>query len=49
VVVRFTIDPGTHYGDVEDRSTTPMAIVDYSPQFYGVAYMDGHVEMFEKE
>jgi len=49
VVVSFTIDPGTRYGEVEGTSTTPMATIDYSPEFYGIAYMDGHVEMFEKQ
>jgi len=49
VVVSFTIDAGTSLFGVEDPATTPMATIDYSPEFYGIAYMDGHVEMFEKE
>jgi len=49
VVVSFTIDPGTRTGEVKDPSKTPMATIDYSPEFYGIAYMDGHVEMFEKK
>ena len=49
MVVSFTIDPGTRTGEVKDPSKTPMATIDYSPEFYGIAYMDGHVEMFEKK
>ena len=49
VVVSFTIDPGAPLSSVEDPASTPIATIDYSPDFYGVAYLDGHVEIFEKK
>ena len=48
VVVSFTIDPGAPLSSVEDPASTPIATIDYSPEFYGIAYMDGHVRMFGK-
>ncbi len=25
-----------------------LVVIDYSPEFYAVAYMDGHAKLFEK-
>jgi len=49
VVVSFTIDPGAPLRSLEAIASTPIATIDYSPEFYGVAYADGHAKIFEKE
>jgi hypothetical protein len=49
MVVQYLVPPGVRLVDVEDPVGMPIAVVDYHPDFYVVAYGDGHAEIFEKE
>jgi hypothetical protein len=47
-VVQWKFTPGQLTSAVDDPATEIVAIIDYSPEFYAVAYMDGHAKLFEK-
>jgi hypothetical protein len=48
VAVQWRFDPTKPLPQIEDPGTEVVAVMDYSPEFYVVAYMDGHVKLFEK-
>jgi hypothetical protein len=48
IAVQWRFDPTKPLAQVEDAATEVVAVMDYSPEFYVVAYMDGHVKLFEK-
>ena len=49
MVVQYLVPPGVRLVEVQDPFSMPIAVVDYHPDFYVIAYGDGHVKMFEKE
>ncbi len=48
MVTRYLVPPGVWMGDVEDPARTPLAVADYLPDVYVVAYADGHAAIHEK-
>ena len=49
VVVEYLAEPGLRLADVRNPGVTAVALADYHPDFYVVAYADGHVRSFERE
>ena len=49
LVVEYLAEPGLRLADVQNPGVTPIALADYHPDFYVVAYADGHVRLFERE
>jgi hypothetical protein len=49
MVSRYLVPPGLRLVDIHDPVGMPIAVVDYHPDFFVIAYGDGHVKMFEKE
>jgi hypothetical protein len=49
VIVQYLAEPGMRFKDMADPRTEEVAIIDYHPDFYVVAYGDGHVKLFEKK
>jgi prepilin-type processing-associated H-X9-DG protein len=49
VVVRWLFDPTMPIDGIEDPALYEVAIIDYHPDFYVVAYVDGHVMAFDKK
>jgi len=48
MVVQYVVPPGVWLGDVPDAAGTPVAVVDYLPNFYIVGYADGHAAVHAK-
>jgi prepilin-type processing-associated H-X9-DG protein len=52
IVVRYVGPPGVHLADLDPEDVgvnrVPVAIVDYHPDFYAIAFGDGHVEHYER-
>jgi Tol biopolymer transport system component len=48
MVVQWKFHPGQPTSTIDDPTTEIAAIIDYSPEFYAVGYMDGHARLFEK-
>jgi len=48
MVVEYLVPPGIRLVEVDDIVTMPVAVVDYHPDFYVLAYGDGHVMMHPK-
>jgi len=49
VVVRWLFDPAMPIHDIADPAQLEIAIIDYHPDFYVVAYVDGHARAFDKK
>jgi prepilin-type processing-associated H-X9-DG protein len=49
MVVEYLVEPGLRLSDVQNPGVRPIALVDYHPDFYVVAFADGHVRLFENE
>jgi len=48
MVVQYVVPAGIWLGEIEDPASTPVAVVDYLPNFYVVGYADGHAAVHEK-
>ncbi len=52
IVVRYVVPPGIYWGNLGQGEVgvdrMPVAVVDYHPDFFAIAYGDGHVEYFER-
>ena len=48
MVVEYLVIPGTKLEQIEDPQLTAVAIADYHPMFYVVAYADGHARLFHR-
>ncbi len=48
IVIRYVGPSGLHLAEVPRVDRVPVAIVDYHPDFYAIAYADGHVEHYER-
>ncbi len=49
VMVQYLVPPGLPLAESYDPATMPVAVADYHPDFFVVAYGDGHAALFEKE
>jgi len=48
MVTQYLVPPGVRLADDSDPARFPVAVVDYLPDVYVVAYADGHAEIREK-
>ncbi len=48
LVVDYVGPPGVSMASVQDPARMPIAVADYAPGFFAVAYADGNVESFER-
>ena len=49
MVVQYLVPPGVRLVDTQDPVRLPVAVVDYLPHVYIVAYADGHAAVHEKK
>jgi len=49
VIVQYLVPPGLPLAESYDPATMPVAVADYHPNFFVLAYGDGHAEVHEKE
>jgi hypothetical protein len=47
VMFTYLVPPGTRLVEIRDPSSMPVAIVDYSSEFYTIAFGDGHVQTYD--
>ena len=47
VMFTYLVPPGTRLVEIQDPCSMPVAIVDYSSDFYTVAFGDGHVQTYD--
>jgi len=49
VIVQYLVPPGLPLAESYDPASMPVAVADYHPNFFVVAYGDGHAQVHEKE